>query len=125
MALFYYPTPQMAIQQYEAFSKLPGAMAKRTGPLIAVIMSPPDPDAAEHLLSAVRYQAAVTMSEYVATRRDNVAHLILTVFQLTGILLLFALVSGLAFGGFRALFRRGPAGQEADPMIMLHLGDRR
>ena len=73
----------------------------------------------------MRYQAAVTMSEYVATRRDNVAHLILTVFQLTGILLLFALVSGLAFGGFRALFRRGPAGQEADPMIMLHLGDRR
>jgi hypothetical protein len=125
LALFNYPTPQLAMQQHEAFSKIPGAMAKRSGPLIAVVLSPPDLDAAEHLLSLVRYQAAVTMHEYVPTRRDNVGHLILTIFQLIGILLLFALFSGLAVGGFRFLIRRGAKGQDADPMIMLHLDDHR
>lgn len=124
MALFNYPTPQIAIQQYEAFLKVPGAMAKRSGPLIAVVVSPPDADAAEHLLSLVRYQASVTMHEYVPTRRDNVAHLILTIFKLCGLLLLFALAAGLAVGGLRAVVRRAVGGKESDPMIVLHLDDR-
>lgn len=123
MTLFSYPSPQIAIQQYEAFLKVPGAMAKRSGPLIAVVVAPTDADAAEHLLSLVRYSASVMMHEYVPTRRDNIAHLVLTIFKLTGLLLVFALVAGLAFGGVRAAIRRAIPGQEADPMILLHLSD--
>jgi hypothetical protein len=124
LALFNYPTHQLAMQQYEAFSKLPGAMAKRSGPLVAVVFSPPDPDAAEHLLSLVRYQAAVTMSEYVPTLRDNPAHMLLTIFALVGVLMALALVFSLGFGGIRVLLRRGST-KEPDPMIMLHLNDRK
>lgn len=124
MVLFDYPTPQIAIRQYEEFLKVPGAVAKRSGPMIAVVVSPPDPDFAEHLLSQVRYQASVTMHEYVPTRRDNVAHLILTIFKLCGLLLLFALAAGLAVGGVRAIIRRAVAGDSNDPMILLHLDDR-
>ena len=39
------------------FGEVPGAMVKRSGPLVAVVLSPPDPDSAERLLSQVRYQA--------------------------------------------------------------------
>ncbi|MFN7992104.1 MAG: DUF6599 family protein [Bryobacteraceae bacterium] len=123
LAIFNYPTPQIARQQSEQFQKIPGAIVKRSGPLVAVIPSPPNADAAERLLSLVRYQAAVTLDQRVSTRRDNIGNLVINAFILIGILLAFSLVGGLAFGGFRAFLRRGGRGDEADAMIVLHLGD--
>jgi hypothetical protein len=121
LSIFNYPTPQMAIQQVAEFQKLPGAVAKRSGPLVALVLAPPDPDFAEKLLAGVRYQAEVTRDEYVPTRRDNVGNLLLNAFILIGILLAFSLVSGFAVGGFRAFMHRGRKGEEADAMITLHL----
>jgi hypothetical protein len=106
MIVFSYPTPHIAREQESAFQKLAGAMVKRSGPLVAVIASPTDANAAEKLLSRVRYEAELSWNERVSTRRDNVGDLILNIFSLTGILLVFALVSGLAFGGLRAMARR-------------------
>jgi hypothetical protein len=121
MLIFNYPTPQIAMQRIPEFQKLAGAVAKRSGPMVAVILSPPDPDYAETLLSQVRYQAQVTLDEYVPTRRDNIGDLVINAFVLIGILLAFAVVSGFALGGFRALRRRSRHGEEADAMIELHL----
>ena len=121
VAIFDYPTPQMAIQKVADFEKLPGALAKRSGPLVAVVLSPPDPDFAERLLSQVRYQAEVTRDEYVLSRRDNIGNLVVNAFVLCGILLVFCLVSGLALGGFRAYLRHIRHGQDPDAMITLHL----
>jgi hypothetical protein len=124
LAIFNYPTQQMAMQKIGDFEKLPGAVAKRSGPLVAVIVSPPDADAAERLLSQVRYQAEVTRSEYVPTQRDNIGNLVINAFILIGILLVFSTVSGLFAGGFRILLRRRRKGEEAEPMISLHLEGR-
>ncbi len=125
LLIFAYPTPHIARDQLAAFQKLPGAMAKRAGPLVALILSPADADAAERLLALVRYQAEVTLSEYVPTRRDNIGDLILNIFLLTGILLVFCAVAGLAYGGILAAVRRWHGGPGTDdPMIMLHLDDR-
>ena len=121
MVIFNYPTPQMAMQRITEFQKLPGAMAKRSGPLVAVVLAPPDPDYAEKLLSQVRYQAEVTLDEYVPTRRDNIGDLVINAFVLIGILLAFSVISGFALGGFRALVRRSRHGEDADAMITLHL----
>jgi hypothetical protein len=121
LAIFNYPTHQIAMQKLPDFEKLPGAMAKRSGPLIAVVVSPADPDHAEKLLAQVRFQAEVTRDEYVPTKRDNIGVLIVNIFSLIGILLAFALVSGLALGGVRAVFRRGRKGEDAEGMITLHL----
>jgi hypothetical protein len=121
VAIFYYPTPQMAIQKVADFEKLPGALAKRSGPLVAVVLWPPDPDFAERLLSEVRYHAEVTRDEYVPTRRDNIGELVLNACILCGILLIFCLLSGLALGGLRAYLRYLRHGQEPDAMITLHL----
>src|ERR1035437_8922887 len=79
------------------------------------------PDAAEDLLAQVRYRADVTQDEYVPTRRDNIGNLVVTAFVLTGILLLFCVVSGLAVGGFRAFLRRFRKGEDPDALITLHL----
>lgn len=124
LAIFNYPTHQIAMQRIADFEKLPGALAKRSGPLVAVALSPPDRDFAEILLGEVRYQAAVTRDEYVPTRRDNIGDLVINAFILIAILLVFSLVSGLAFGGFRAFLRRARKGPEPDAMITLHLEGR-
>jgi hypothetical protein len=124
VAIFNYPTPQIAMQQIAEIGKLPGAIVKRSGPLVAVTLAPPDPDTAERILGQVRYQAVVTRDEYVPTRRDNVGELLLNIFILIGILLAFSVVSGLAVGGFRALQRRGKNADELEPMIILHLENR-
>jgi uncharacterized protein DUF6599 len=124
LAIFNYPTHLIARQQTAQFQRIAGAMVKRSGPMVAVILAPPNPDAAEKLLSLIRYQADVTLDERVNTRRDNIGNLVINAFVLIGILLCFALVSGLAFGTARAFLRRGGRGEAADAMIVLHLRDR-
>ena len=124
LAIFSYPTPQIALDRLVEFQKISGAMAKRAGPFVAAILAPPSADEAEKLLALVRYEPTVTMSEHVPTRRDNIGHLMVNIFQLSGILLGFCLVAGLAFGGFRAFLQhKGPSGQD-EAMISLHLRDR-
>ncbi len=123
LAVFSYPTHPIARLQAAQFSAIPGAMVKRTGPIVAVILAPPNADAAEKLLSLIRYQADVTLDQRVNTRRDNIGNLVINAFVLIGILLVFALIGGLAFGSVRAFLRRGGRGDEADAMIVLHLHD--
>jgi hypothetical protein len=121
MAIFNYPTPQIAMQRIPEFEKLAGVTAKRAGPLVAIVLSSPDPDYAEKLLSQVRYQAEITRDEYVPSRRDNIGDLVINAFVLIGILLTFAVVSGFALGGFRAFRRHNRHGEEPDALITLHL----
>lgn len=121
LAIFNYPTHRIAMQTLGGFQKLPGALAKRSGPLVAVVLSAPDADSAERLLGQVRYDAQITRDEYVPTRRDNIGDLILNVFVLIGLLLVFALLSGLLMGGGRVLLHYLRKGQEPETFITLHL----
>jgi hypothetical protein len=121
LTIFNYPTHQIAMQQAASLGKIPGAEVKRSGPLVAVILSPPDPDAAERLLAQVRFQAEVTRDEYVPTLRDNIGNLVVNAFILTGLLLVFCVVSGLAVGGSRAFLRHFRKGEDPDAVITLHL----
>ena len=63
LVIFDYPTPSMAREQAAEFQKIPGAVVKRTGPLVAATLNPPDPDAAERILGKINYQANVTLNE--------------------------------------------------------------
>ncbi len=51
LTIFEYPTPNMGRERHEAFLKLPGAIAKRAGPMVAVVTPPVDADAAERVLA--------------------------------------------------------------------------
>ena len=121
LAIFNYPSPQIAMQKVPDFEQLPGAMVKRSGPLVAVLLAPADRDLAERLLARVRWQAEVTRDERVPTQRDNPGDLLLNIFKLIGILLLFATLSGLLMGAGRVLIRLIRRGEEPEVMISLHL----
>jgi hypothetical protein len=123
LMIFSYPTPQIAMLKEVDFRGIPGGnLVKRSGPLVALVVAPPDPDAAERLLSQVKYQASVTLDQWVPSHKDNIGNLVINAFILIGILLGFSIVSGLAFGGLRAFLHRGNRGQEADALTSLNLG---
>jgi len=121
ITIFEYPTPQMAMKQIVEFTKIPGAVAKRSGTLITVTVNPPDPDLAETLLSQVRFRADVTMQEHIPTLRDNIGNLVINAFILIGILLIFITIVGLSVGVVRAWRWRGSNNPDADTLISLHL----
>ena len=121
LAIFNYPTPQIAMERVGEFQKLPGAIAKRSGPLVAVAVSSPDADFAERLVGQVQYRAEVTRDEYVPTRRDNMGELLANIFALAGILVGIGLLGGIAYGALR-LLNRGKKGEAADGVISLNLG---
>jgi hypothetical protein len=124
LAVFNYPTPQIAMQKVADFEKLAGAVVKRTGPLVAVILAPPNADAAERLLALVRYDAQVTLNEHVPGAGDNPGNMLIAIFTLAGILIVFCVIAGLFVGGFRAILFGRRKGVDAEPMILLHLEQR-
>ena len=128
MALFSYPTPHLARAQLEEFQKVPKLMAKRSGSLIAVVLNPFSQDEAEKLLSRVRYEANMTLSQTVPSQRDNIGDLVLNIVLLCAIIAGFALMAGLAVGGGRILLARLFPGRGIDSsadreIIRLRLSD--
>ena len=121
VAIFEYPTPQMAMKQIVEFTRLPGAVARRSGTLVTVTLNPPDPDLAETLLSQVRFRADVTVQEHIPTLRDNIGNLVINAFILIGILLVFITIAGLSVGVMRAWRWRGSNNPDSDTVISLHL----
>lgn len=122
LAIFNYPTPAMARQQATAFQKLPAAMVKRAGPLVAVILNPPNADAAERVIAKVTYEASVTQNETAAgTEVRSFARAFLSMVMLAGIIIGFCVVSGLLFAAGRILSRRFGTKDADGAMITLHL----
>jgi hypothetical protein len=124
LVIFAYPTFEMARKQLVEFEKIPGAMVRRTGSLVAVTVHPLDPDEAERVLSRVKYQVDVTLPEKPPTPRDNPANLLLNIVLLIGILIVFCTISGVAFGLLRQVFRRFGPSDDGESMVALHLSDR-
>jgi hypothetical protein len=123
LAVFAYPTPSMAREQAAEFQKLPGAVVKRTGPLVAVTINPPDPDAAERVLGRINYQASVTLNENTpASQAKGLASLILNIFVLAGILLGICIVGGIGFAAFRIVSRKFWRKEDPYAMIVLDIG---
>ncbi len=121
LAIFNYTTPNMARERLLEFQKIPGAMVKRAGPLVAVTIDPPDLDSAERLLAQVKYETNLTWSQKVPVNEvKGFARTLLNIFVLAGIILGMCLVAGVAFGGFRILARK--MGRRVDPDAMITLG---
>lgn len=121
LAIFSYPTPQMARDRSAEFQKIPGAVVKRTGSFVVATIAPPNADEAEKLLAKVNYQANITWNEKVATKVEgNMGDLILGAVKLIGLLVGFTLVAGLGYAGFRIAMRKWGGGSDEE-MVTLHL----
>jgi len=80
---------------------------RRTGPIVVVASGPISQSEAKSLLSSVNYDADVTWNENTFfTKRDNIGNLVWNALLLCGILMGFALVIGVAFGGVRIVVSR-------------------
>jgi hypothetical protein len=120
LMLIAYPTPQLAaehLRQIDAANQSKGqAQAggrpaadpifdKRTGPMVVIATGTISPGEARALLSAVNYEADVNWTENTYQgKKNNLGNLLINVFLLCGILIVFAGVAGLAFGGIRIFF---------------------
>lgn len=125
IVIFSYPALEMARDRYQQFQAVPGLVAKRTGPMVAVAVNPSNPDEAENLLSTIKYQAAVTLPEHPPAPPFNFGSFLVGILKLIGVVLLFCVLSGVMVAGIRILFRRaGPSG-DGDQMISLHLTEKR
>jgi hypothetical protein len=125
LMLISYPTPQIAadhLRRIEA-ARQPSSQSasgtnanptlqgpifdKRTGPIVVVAAGPLSQAEAKSLLASVNYDANVTWNENTYfTKRDNLANLLVNVIILCFIIIGFALIAGVAFGGIRILAKR-------------------
>jgi hypothetical protein len=126
LVVFEYPTPNIARERYQEFQNIPGAVAKRTGPLVGVMIQPSDADAAERVLGQLRYGAKLTLNEKVPKdEAKGLAKLILNIFMVSGLLIGLSVLVGVAFGGSRALLRKlGIVRREPEGMTVLRLGQK-
>ena len=141
LMLVEYPTPQIAGERLRVFETLnqnpaaapdpslqPPFAMKRTGPIIAVIAGEVSPVEAKSLLAVINYDADVTWNQNtVFDKKNNVANLLVNIIVLIGIILGFALIIGVAFGGVRLLVKRFFPGRIFDraedmEIIQLRLG---
>src|SRR5262249_49696989 len=124
LMLISYPTPQIAAERLRVIEaayrqdtpQQPGTPTlvdkgpifdKRTGPIVVVAAGPLSQSEGKSLLAAVNYDANVTWNENTSfSKKDNLANLLVNIIILCAILIGFALVVGLAFGGVRVLFQR-------------------
>jgi hypothetical protein len=122
--IFSYPTMEMARDRYAALQQVPGALAKRTGPLVAVALGGTSPDATERLLAQIKYEATITVAEHPPTAKDNPINLFWNIVKLCLVIIGFCVAAGLAFGGLRVLMNRSGYRSE-DDTISLRLTGRR
>ncbi len=123
LMLISYPTPQLAaehLRRIDAAHQLARPQAgistienagsffdKRTGTIVAVATGPVSDSDAKALLGMVNYEANVTWNQASEHQQvHDLTMLVLNIVILCGILAAFAIVAGVAFGGFRILMKR-------------------
>lgn len=114
LMLIAYPTPQIAgdrlrkIETSQSQTAAPTAIfSRRTGPIVIVVSGALSPSEAKSLLASVNYEAEVTWNQNTYfDKRNNMGNLVWNALVLCGILMAFALVAGVAFGGLRVLVQR-------------------
>jgi hypothetical protein len=138
LMLISYPTPQIATEHLRRINaarqqpdsqlaKANSFFARRTGPMLVVASGSLSQNEGNSLIESVNYEAEVTWNENTFNdKKNNIGNLVFNALLLCGILMGFALVIGVAFGGVRILMRRLfpetilARDQEAD-FISLHL----
>lgn len=119
LVLASYPTPQMAARKMEDFERwfhLEGSedqtrgesqvYARRVRSVVVLVTNSPSPQVAEALLQQINYEISLTWNEpgFKATDPDF-AVVIVGIIVGTGILMAFALISGVAFGIVRIVVK--------------------
>jgi hypothetical protein len=133
-----YPTPQVALKKIDDWKTIfnvngagangnaPVIYAKRSLTLVTIVYGARNEHEAEALMNNVQPGTELTWNEPGFNFTDpNMGSVIVGVIYGTGILCMFALIAGLAFGGFRIVIKRLLPGRVFDrknQMDVLQLG---
>lgn len=120
LAIFSYPTPQLARKKLEEFQEIPNSVAKRESSMVVICTDVEDRNFAERILSQVRYRATVTVNQKVTSEAELLRDLIINIIIMAAVLSGLAVLAGMMFGGLRFLRRRS-SGAEDDAFVRLHI----
>jgi hypothetical protein len=122
LALFYYPSPEMARLHTINFKLMPDAHVKRSGVLVAIVYGSASPAQADTLLSRVEYEAKITWNETPPPSPIRPLYrLLMNIIYLSIVLSGICLLAGLMYAGMRIYRRRYGTLETDEAMTTLHL----
>jgi len=122
LVLFDYPSPEMARIHTVDFKLVPGAQAKRSGVLVAVILPGATERQGEAVLDQVKYRAKILWNEPPPPNPVTTLYkLLINIIIVSLILIALALTAGILYGMMRLYRRRFGTLEEDEAMTTLHL----
>ena len=114
LALFYYPTPEMARMHSIGFHQAVGSHVKRSAVLIAAVFGPASEEQADTLLSRVQYEAKITWNDVPPpSPMKPLYRLLVDILYISALLSALCLAAGLVYASIR-IYRRRYGTLEAD-----------
>lgn len=124
LAIFNYPSPEMARDYAARFKALPDVHVKRSDVLLAIVFGPATPEQADTLLSRVQYEAKITWNDVPPPSPIKPLYrLLLNIMYLSILLSALCLVAGLIYAAMRLYRRRYGTLESDEAMTTLHLTD--
>ncbi len=122
LALFYYPSPEMARLHVVDFKLLSNVRAKRSDVLVAAIYGGASQAQADRLLSRVQYEAKITWNEIPPPSPIKPLYrLLVNILWMSAAMSALCLVAGLIYAGMRVYRRRYGSLESEEAMTTLHL----
>lgn len=122
LALFYYPSPEMARLHAIEFKLLPNVHAKRSDVLVAAVYGSATQAQADTLLGRVQYEAKITWNDVPPPSPIKPLYrLLVNIMYLSIAMSALCLVAGLIYAGMRVYRRRFGTLEADEAMTTLHL----
>jgi hypothetical protein len=122
LALFYFPTPEMARLRVVDFKLAPNVRAKRSGVLVAAVLGASSDQQADTLLSRIQYEARITWNDVPPPSPIKPLYQLLSnILIASGLLSALALVAGLIYAAMRIYRRRYGQLESEEAMTTLNL----
>lgn len=122
LAVFYYPTPEMARLHTAEFRKVPGLQVKRSSVLVALVLGGATDQQANALLNQIQYEARIMWNDIPPPSPIKPLYQLLRdIIFFSGVLVALCFVSGLIYAGIRLYRRRFGTLEQDEAMTTLHL----
>jgi hypothetical protein len=122
LAIFNYPTPEMARLHAPEFKALENVHVKRSGVLLAMVYGGATDAQATTLLSRIEYEARITWNDAPPPNPIKPLYrLLLNILWMSAALSALALFAGLIYAGMRLYRRRYGSLESDEAMTTLHL----
>jgi hypothetical protein len=122
LAIFNYPTPEMARLHAPQFKAIPNVHVKRSGVLLAMVFGGASEAQANTLLSRIEYEARITWNDAPPPNPIKPLYrLLLNIMWMSIALSSLALFAGLIYAGMRLYRRRYGSLESDEAMTTLHL----